>query len=191
MSIGIHIGLTSFDANVAKSAFSYCMSYAVSGTAFDKSLQSDDSLRSAFYRKFGSSGLECLGRSALDHHSVCQFEALGERAKRAPGDGAAALGPLAKLDRPYVLLPFESKKRPSIRASNCYLISGPALVSELLAMASITGLNIQSGDLSDEQAEAINKGHGAPDLIELQAAWLMLYEAARLSVANGTALVLA
>lgn len=187
--IGIHFGLAFFDPELEKTAFAYCMGYNVSGAGFHSSLQSDESRTQALCQEFG--GHRCLGRAAHDQNAASQFAALGAMAVRTLGDRAVSLLPLTMRDRPYVLIPFDNARKPAIRASLCYLISCPVLLSELLAVAPAIGVEIQSGDSGDERALAINKRSGDDALMELQSIWLTLYEAARFSQVHKTACVLA
>ena len=63
------------------------------------------------------------------------------------------------------------------------------LRDELIEIAPALGISLQNGQLSDEEADAVNAGteDGMPLSIE-KMAWIALYEAARLSIQHKTAI---
>ncbi len=184
MSIGIHIGLASQGPQLKNSVLEYLSTSSLEGYSEPVSPSS-----SPFYVKFGASGYQCLGRSALDHNAATQFAELGAAAEAALGSEALALAPLAKLDRPYVVLPVNLPT--GLQTTSFYLVSSQDVVTTLLAMAPSIGIAASSQGISDSQADAINEGEGDVAHIDLQTVWLTLHEAARLSLLNSTSVVLA
>ena len=144
-----------------------------------------------------------FGRSALDHHSVGAFVALGELAEEEAG--FAHLELLATNPYRVAFLPTDFAEPFEIQHSELiagerprlWVGSAPRLSAELLAMAGRLDIPVAEGAISDAVAQQINameplfEGDTLALAEDERTAWLALFEGARLAVQRGVALSLA
>ena len=130
--------------------------------------------------------MRCFGCSALDTSSANSLAALGAIAKTV----AAPVPMLGILyTYPVYLLPVDFRE-PIVLSHppfTRYLASSHEMLRNLRSIAPQLGLNLQGGLLSQDTVRSINAG----DEDERACDWLFLYDAARLGVAHGCAVVLA
>jgi hypothetical protein len=144
-----------------------------------------------------------FGRSALDHHSASCLAELAEIAlghQPAPHLGLLALNPYRVAFVPVGFeQPLLTHHAETIAGEQLQLWVGsaPRLVAELATTASLLGIPLDDGRLSDETARKINdfaplyEGDDRSLSEDERTAWLVLYEGARLAVQHGVALSLA
>jgi hypothetical protein len=186
MSVGVHLDVLNVDPNIAEDV----------EKAKGVFKQSVEELQGAligareadFYGPFGDHALQCLGRSALDHTSAGSLEELSRLADQKIPNNAACLEPLRRLDRPCLIMPFESAF--PLVGPHCYVMSGHDILQALLDLAPALEIQVNGRNVPGAQAASINAmKHESLD--ELQAAWLMVFEASRLAIANRKAVVIA
>jgi len=144
-----------------------------------------------------------VGRSELDHHDAAALVALARRA-REEGHGqhldVLTSNPYRAAFLPMELaapLATEYVDPVAVHRAPVQVASALALRGELVALAPVLGIRLDQGYLSDNVAMLINEGESlGPDDIPLawneeRAAWLMLYEGARVALKHRRALSLA
>jgi hypothetical protein len=144
----------------------------------------------------------CEGRTGLDHMGAATLAQLGEIAgEERPHVNLLAINPYRLV---YVPRPLEAPQVTPHRETlmgqevNILLGSSIALRDELLKMATDLGIPLVAGSLADDTAQKIDdmeplrEGEDDWDLIEnTRMAWLIMHEAAALSVAKDVVVSLA
>jgi hypothetical protein len=143
-----------------------------------------------------------VGRSGLDHHGARSLARLGELAGEAsPHLHLLALNPYRVVFVPRQLrLPATTKHLERIWDQTVAISVGSTqqLLAELLSLAPRLGIELANGALPDDVArriddlEPLSPGESDTELIEnTRTAWLLMHEAARLSIDLDVALALA
>jgi hypothetical protein len=184
MSVGIHIGVLDHNPKIKSDVED-------ASNAFDQPLgvllgSLEASSEAGFYGVFGNSGLTCFGRSALDDGPASSFAALATLASSKIPKVAAHLSPFVHLDRPVLLMPYNSAF--PLAGRFCYVLSAHDVRKSLVSLAPAIEIEPDSTDISDQHAEDINDCLNE-EFEELQTAWLLLFEASRLSIASEKALL--
>jgi hypothetical protein len=184
MSVGIHIGVLDHNPRIK-------CDVEDASNAFDQPLNVllaslESSSEAGFYDVCGPGGRHCFGRSELDHGPASAFAALAELASAKTPKVAAHLSPFARLDRPILLMPYNSAF--PLAGRHCYVLSAHDVQKSLVSLAPAIEIEPDSKDISDQHAEDINDCLNE-EFEELQTAWLLLFEASRLSIANERALL--
>jgi len=144
------------------------------------------SSEATFYGAFGSGGPTCFGRAELDHGPASWFADLATLASAKIPALAAHLSPFTRLDLPVLLMPYNSTL--PLVGEHCHVLSAHNVRKSLVSLAPAIEIEPDSTNISDQHAEDINDCSNE-EFEELQTAWLLLFEASRLSIASEKALL--